>query len=145
MNLTDLRPPKGAKTKRKRVARGGKLGKTAGRGANGQNSRSGGGKARGFEGGQTPWYQRLPKFRGFNNVFREEFQIVSLSELDKIEDSKEVTIDLLYKMNLIKRLDRPVKILANGTISKALTVKVSAFSKSAKEAIESAGGKAEVI
>ncbi len=145
MNLTSLRPPRGSRTKRKRVARGGKLGKTATRGANGQNSRSGGGKYPGFEGGQTPWYQRLPKFRGFNNKFREEYQIVSLDELDRIEDAKEVTIELLHKNNLVKRIDKPVKILANGKISRALTVKVSAFSRKAKEAIESAGGKAEVI
>lgn len=145
MKLTDIRSPKGCRKKRKRVARGGKLGKTATRGANGQNSRSGGGKAPGFEGGQTPWYQRIPKFRGFNNKFRQENQIVSLEELEKIQDEKEITIDLLHKKRIIKRLDQPVKILANGKITRAITVRASSFSKGAREAIESAGGKAEVI
>lgn len=145
MKLTDLRTPAGAHKKRKRVCRGGKLGKTGTRGANGQNCRSGGGKGPGFEGGQTPWYQRLPKFRGFNNKFREEYQIVTLSDLEKIKDAKEVTVSVLHEKNLIKSPDKPVKVLANGTISKALVVKVSAFSEKAKEAIESAGGKAEVI
>lgn len=145
MNLSDIRPPKGARKKRKRVARGGKLGKTATRGANGQNSRSGAGKQPGFEGGQTPWYQRLPKFRGFNNIFKEEYQIVGLDQLDKIEDTKEVTLETLLEKKLIKCLDKPVKVLANGAINKALTVRANKFSKSAREAIEAAGGKAEVI
>jgi large subunit ribosomal protein L15 len=145
MKLTDLKPSPGAHKKRKRVARGGKLGKTATRGSNGQNSRSGGGKGPTFEGGQTPWYQRLPKYRGFNNIFKEKFQIVKLSDLEKLEDVKEVTIDLLYERNVIKSLQKPVKVLASGKITKALTVKVSMFSQAAREAIEAAGGKAEVI
>ncbi len=145
MKLCDLRPPKGAKKRRKRVARGGKLGKTATRGYNGQNSRSGGGKGPGFEGGQTPWYQRLPKFRGFTNIFRTEYQIVSLEELNYIEDVDEITPEVLEEVGLVKDATKPIKILKNGEIKKAVHVKVTAYSKAAKEAIEAAGGKAEVI
>lgn len=146
MNLSDLKPDAGARKNRKRVARGGKLGKTATRGANGQNSRSGGGKPPGFEGGQTPWYQRLPKFRGFKNKFREEYQIVSLFDLDAfVEEVKEINPEILWEAGLIKSPDKPVKILANGEITRPLTVLASKFSKKAKEAIEAAGGKAEVI
>ena len=145
MKLTDIVPPEGARRKRKRVGRGGKWGKTCARGYNGQNSRSGGGKGPGFEGGQTPWYMRLPKFRGFNNIFRQEYSIVSLDDLDIVTGTKVIDPDVLVQVGLIKNTDQPVKILANGTISKALTVKAHKFSESAKKAIEEAGGKAEVI
>ncbi|MFP4497298.1 MAG: 50S ribosomal protein L15 [Vulcanimicrobiota bacterium] len=145
MDLTSLKPPKGAKKRSKRVGRGGKLGKTCTRGSNGQNCRSGGGKGPGFEGGQTPWYARLPKFRGFKNKFKQEFQLVSLRDLDTIEGTEEITPEVMYQVNLINNIDQPVKVLANGKITKALTVKATKFSKSAKEAIEAAGGKAEVI
>lgn len=145
MKLNSIKPPKGARKARRRVGRGGKFGKTCARGSNGQGCRSGGGKGPGFEGGQTPWYQRIPKFRGFNNIFREEYQIVSLEDLEKMGKVKEVNPQVLYEAGLIKSVDRPVKVLANGEIKKALVVKVSKFSNSAKEAIEKAGGKAEVI
>jgi len=145
MRLTDLRSPEGSKRKRRRVARGGKLGKTATRGANGQNSRSGPGKGPAFEGGQTPWYKRLPKFRGFNNIFKEEFQIVTLSDLDGITEFDEITPETLYAVGIIKTPDKPVKVLANGQLRKKLNVKVSKFSENARKAIEAAGGKAEVI
>jgi large subunit ribosomal protein L15 len=145
MNLTDLRSPEGSRRQRKRVARGGKWGKTSTRGSNGQNSRSGGGKGPGFEGGQSPWYLRLPKYKGFNNIFKTEYQIVNLEDIDSFEEIEEITPEILYAVNLIKNPDKPVKILAKGSITKKLTIKASKFSKSAKEAIEAAGGKAEVI
>lgn len=145
MKLTGLKPPTGAKKDRKRVGRGGKFGKTCTRGSNGQNCRSGGGKGPSFEGGQTPWYRRLPKFRGFNNIFKEEYQIVSLGDLEFFEDFTEITPEILHETGLIKNPAKPVKILANGKISKSLTIKASKFSLSAKEAIEAAGGRAEVI
>jgi large subunit ribosomal protein L15 len=145
MKLTDIVPPQGTMKKRKRVGRGGKWGKTCSRGYNGQNSRSGGGKGPGFEGGQTPWYMRLPKFRGFNNIFRQEYSIISLDDLDIIEGTTVIEPEVLVQVGLIKNTDKPIKVLANGAISKALTVKAHKFSESAKKAIEEAGGKAEVI
>lgn len=145
MKLNELSSPKGARSKSKRVGRGGKWGKTCCRGANGQNSRSGGGKGPGFEGGQTPWFLRLPKFRGFKNPFREEYQIVNLRDLERLDDINEVNPMVLYENNMIKDPDKPVKILANGAIDKALTIRATKFSKGAKKAIEEAGGKAEVV
>ena len=145
MKLTDLRPPKGTVHRRKRVGRGGKLGKTCCRGFNGQNCRSGGGKGPGFEGGQTPWYMRLPKFRGFKNRNRKEYQIVCLDDLDIIEGTKEITPEILFKLDLIKKKNEPVKVLGNGEVKKPIFVKAHKFSRSAKQAIEEAGGKAEVI
>lgn len=145
MKLTDLKPAPGSKTRRKRVGRGGKWGKTCTRGSNGQNCRSGGGKGPGFEGGQTPWYKRLPKFRGFNNKFREENQLVSLDQLDRLEDFEEITPQVLHQAGIINDPDKPIKVLANGQINRAVTVRVTGFSKNAQKAIEAAGGKAEVI
>lgn len=146
MKLTELKPPKGTRKKAKRVGRGGKLGGTCCRGANGQNSRSGGGKGPGFEGGQTPWYMRLPKFRGFKNaLFRKEYDIISLDDLDIIEGTDVIDPEVLFQVGLIKKPDRPIKVLADGEINKPLTVKAHKFSKNAKKAIEEAGGKAEVI
>lgn len=145
MKLTDVKPPKGTTRKSKRVCRGGKWGKTGARGSNGQNSRSGGSKGRGFEGGQTPWYMRLPKFRGFKNRFKKEYQIISLDDLDIIEGTDIIDPQILQQVGLIKCADLPVKVLGDGELSKSLTVKLHKFSKSAREAIEEAGGKVEVI
>lgn len=140
-----IKPNAGARKRRRRVCRGGKLGKTGGRGFNGQNSRSGGTKGPGFEGGQTPWYRRLPKYRGFKNHFRTEYVEVSLKDLDTFDEGATVTPEALVEKQIIKSVKKPIKVLANGEISKKLTVALHAFTKSAKEAIEGAGGKTEVI
>ncbi len=144
MQPNEISANPGATKSRKRVGRGGKKGTFAGRGMNGQNSRSGGGKGPAFEGGQTPWYRRLPHYRGFKYPFRTEYAIVSLSTLDKRYDENE-TVDVvsLVAKNVIKNAKSPVKVLGNGNLSKALTVAVDAVSASAKEAIEKAGGKVE--
>ena len=146
MNLSDLRPAKGARKSRKRVGRGhGCHVKTAGRGSNGQNARSGGGKGPGFEGGQTPWYRRLPKFRGFKNPDRVIFQIVTLSDLNQFEAGSVVTPEAIIERGVVSRSNRPFKVLNNGSIDRALTVQLHAFTASAREAIEAAGGKVEVL
>jgi large subunit ribosomal protein L15 len=119
--------------------------KTGGRGQKGQSSRSGGTKAPGFEGGQTPWYRRLPKFRGFKNPFRTEYAEVALGSLEVFEEGQTVTPELLRERGLIKNLNRPVKVLGNGTLSRKLTVALHAFTATARAAIEEAGGKVEVI
>ena len=119
-------------------------GKTSGRGQKGQNARSGGGVRLGFEGGQTPLFRRLPK-RGFTNINRKEYAIVNLDALNRFEDGTEVTPELLLETGVISRLKSGVKILGKGQIEKKLTVKAHKFSSSAKEAIEAAGGKTEVI
>lgn len=146
MDANDLRSPKGARHARKRVARGhGCHVKTAGRGSNGQSSRSGGTKAPGFEGGQTPWYRRLPKFKGFKNPFRTVYTEVAVGSLDRFEDGAEVTPETLVECGLIRNLNNPVKILNNGTISHKLVVVAHAFTAGARAAIEEAGGKVEEI
>lgn len=146
MKLHELKPAEGSRHKRKRVGRGigSGLGKTSGRGHKGQNARSGGGVRPGFEGGQTPLFQRLPK-RGFHNFNRKEYAIVNLEQLNRFEDGTEVTPELLLETRVIRKLKSGVKILGKGTVEKKLTVKAHKFSKSAKEAIESAGGNVEVI
>jgi large subunit ribosomal protein L15 len=145
MELHTLKPPAGAKKTRKRVGRGSGsgLGKTSGRGHKGAGARSGFKHKRGHEGGQMPLHRRLPK-RGFTNIFRTEFQVVNLSSLSKLE-AGDITSEGLKKAGLIAKLSEPVKILGNGSVDKAYNVKAHAFSKSAKEKIEAAGGKAEVI
>ena len=145
MELHDLKPAEGSKKTRKRVGRGtgSGLGKTSGRGHKGQGQRSGRKKIRGMEGGQMPLARRLPK-RGFTNIFRKEIQIVNLGDLDRCE-SGEINNQILKGVDLIKKDNIPVKILGNGTIEKAFTIKVAAFSKSAVSKIEAAGGKTEVI
>lgn len=146
MKLHELKSPVGSRKGRKRVGRGpgSGWGTTAGRGDNGQNSRSGGGTRPGFEGGQMPLIRRIPK-RGFKNPFTKHYNVINLNRLNIFEEGTEVTEDLLLEKQVIsKRLDG-VKILGNGVIEKALTVKVSKFSKSASEKIEAAGGKAEVL
>ncbi|MFZ2258953.1 MAG: 50S ribosomal protein L15 [Clostridiaceae bacterium] len=146
MKLHELKSPEGSRKAPKRVGRGtgSGLGRNSGKGEKGQNSRSGGGVRPGFEGGQMPLFRRLPK-RGFTNPFSKHFNAINLDRLNIFEDGTEVTEQLLLEKRVIsKRLDG-VKILGNGTIEKALTVKVSKFSKSASEKIEAAGGKAEVL
>ena len=146
MKLHELQPAPGSRKERTRVGRGigsGK-GKTSGRGQKGQTARSGGGVRLGFEGGQTPLFRRLPK-RGFTNINRKEYAIVNLDALNRYEDGTEVTPELLLETGVISRLKSGVKILGKGQIEKKLTVKAHKFSSSAKEAIEAAGGKTEVI
>jgi len=138
IDLSNLAPNPGAKKKAKRVGRGDT---TAGKGTKGQKARSGGAKPRWFEGGQMPLYRRLPK-RGFKNPFRKEYQVVNLDRLNALFDKgAEVDREALRAKGLIKKADKPVKILARGEINKPLTVKVDAVSASAKEKIEAAGGK----
>ncbi len=147
MKLHTVKPNPNATKTRKRVGRGpgSGTGKTAGRGENGQNSRSGGGVRIGFEGGQTPLFRRLPK-RGFSNArFKKVYAIMNLDDLNKFEDGAEITPEILKNMGLVKNTLDGLKILGNGTLEKKLTVKANKFSKTAKEQIEKLGGKAEVI
>ena len=147
MNLHDLKPARGSKTKKRRVGRGTGSGRgyTSGRGANGQNSRSGGQVRPTFEGGQTPLFRRLPK-RGFTNVFKKVFNEVNVFQLNRFDEGEEVTPAKLLEIGVIDKIEKSgVKILGSGNIDVSLTVKANAFSSSAKEKIEEAGGKAEVI
>ncbi len=147
MKLHQLSPAPGSTSERKRIGRGpaSGQGKTAGKGHKGQKARAGRGMRPGFEGGQMPLQRRIPK-RGFNNIFAKEIAIVNLSALDaKFEDGAVVDIDALIASGLVKKQLDGVKVLGNGEITKKLTVKVNAFSESAKAKIEAAGGKAEVI
>lgn len=146
MKLHELKANPGARSTRKRVGRGhgSGLGKTSGKGHKGQNARSGGGVAPGFEGGQTPIYRRLPK-RGFTNFTRKEYVGVNLELLNRFEDGMEVTPEILAETGLVKKQLNGIKILGEGKLEKKLVVKAHKFSKTAKEAIEQAGGSAEVI
>ncbi|MFW6264510.1 MAG: 50S ribosomal protein L15 [Bacillota bacterium] len=147
MNLHDLKPEAGSKKKRRRKGRGVGSGRgyTSGRGANGQNARSGGGVRPTFEGGQTPLFRRLPK-RGFNNIFKKVYNEINLYQLNRFAENEEVTAEKLIESGLIDNLAKSgVKILGDGEVEKALVVKANAFTKSAKEKIEAAGGKAEVV
>ena len=137
---------KAPRQNRNRVGRGpgSGNGKTSGRGQNGQNSRSGGGVRLGFEGGQTPLARRLPK-RGFTNFNRKEYAIVNVETLNRFEEGTTVNVALLLEKGIIKKELSGLKVLGNGELTKKLTVEAVKFSKSAKEAIEKAGGKAEVI
>jgi large subunit ribosomal protein L15 len=141
----DLRPSPGATHSKKRLGRGpgSGHGKTAGRGNKGQKSRSGYRHQRGFEGGQMPLHRRVPK-RGFTNIFRIEYDIVNISDLDRFEAGAAVTPDALAGMRLARKT-RPVKILGDGAITRALTVSAHKFSAGARAAIEAAGGRCEVI
>ena len=145
MRLQELSPAKGSTAIRKRVGRGtgSGWGKTAGKGNKGQNARSGGGVRPGFEGGQMPLQRRVPK-RGFNNIFATKYAIINLSDLEKFEDGSEVNAETLLKAKVIKKVYDGVKVLGDGEITKKLNVTAAKFSKSAKEKIEKAGGKAEV-
>ena len=144
--LNQLKPVEGARHSKKRLGRGigSGLGKTAGKGTKGQNSRSGGGVRPGFEGGQLPLFQRLPK-RGFHNHFRVEYEVVNLSQLNAFNDGDVVTEELLIKKGFFKETTNGIKILGKGELTKKLTVKANKFSASAKKAIEDLGGTAEVI
>ena len=147
MKLHELSPVAGSKKDAKRIGRGhgSGWGKTAGKGHKGQKARAGHGMRPGFEGGQMPLQRRLPK-RGFNNIFAKEIVIVNLGTLDKkFDNGATVDTEALVKAGIIKNSFDGVKILSNGTLTKSLTVKANAFSKSAKEKIEAAGGKAEVV
>lgn len=146
MELKDLKPAEGSKRNRKRVGRGPASGngKTAGRGMNGQKSRAGGGKGAGFEGGQTPLARRLPKLPGFRNFNRVEYVPVNVSRLDaKFNAGDLVDADTLYVAGIIKNTTDPIKVLGDGEITKALTVRVDKVSASAKAKIEAVGGKVE--
>ncbi len=146
MSLHDLTPEKGTTRTAKRKGRGPGTGngKTAGRGHKGQKSRSGGGVRIGFEGGQMPLARRVPK-RGFNNIFAKPLVAVNVSALNIFEDGAKIGSEELLSAGVISKCPYGVKILGNGTITKKLTILASAFSESAKEKIEAAGGKAEVI
>lgn len=145
MKMHEVGPAYGATTERKRVGRGtgSGLGKTSGKGHKGQKARTGGSIRRGFEGGQTPLYRRLPK-RGFNNHFAKEYALVNVSDLEVFENDTTVTADLLMNEGLIKKELDGVKVLGNGELTKKLTVVASKFSKSAEEKIKAVGGKIEV-
>jgi len=144
--LNELKPVPGARHAKKRVGRGtgSGHGKTAGKGNKGQNARSGGGVRPGFEGGQIPLFQRLPK-RGFKNINRKEYAIVNLCDLNIFDNGTVVTPDLLIDAKIIKDIKSGVKILGCGTLEKKLTIKAHKFSASASEEIKKAGGTAEVI
>ena len=147
MKLHELRAVPGAKKAPKRKGRGTATGqgKTAGRGMNGQYSRSGGGTRPGFEGGQMPLYRRIPK-RGFTNIWRTEYSILNVDDLNRFEAGAVVTPDMLKEAGLVKQMKNGgIKILGNGELEKNITIQAHKFSKSAIEKIESAGGKAEVI
>ena len=146
MELKDLRPAEGSRHARKRVGRGGGsgTGKTAGRGLNGQKSRAGGGKGAGFEGGQTPLARRLPKLPGFTNINRVEYVPVNVKLLEeRFESGDVVDRDSLVAKNIIKSYEDMVKVLGDGDLTKALTVKVDKVSATAQAKIEAAGGKVE--
>ena len=146
MKLHELKSTEGSRKKRKRGGKGmaTENGKTSGRGHKGQNARSGGGTRPGFEGGQLPLFQRLPK-RGFTNIHRKEYVIVNLETLNRFDEGVEVTPELLLEEGIVSKLKAGVKVLGNGSLDKKLTVKAHKFSASAKEAIEAAGGQTEVI
>jgi large subunit ribosomal protein L15 len=146
MKLHELKPAEGSRKERNRVGRGigSGNGKTSGRGHKGQNSRSGGGVRPGFEGGQNPIFRRLPK-RGFTNPTRKQFSIVNLDTLNKFAEGTEVTPELLIETGTVKNVKDGIKILGNGKLEQKLTVKANKFSESAVKAIETAGGKTEVI
>src|SRR4030042_777974 len=140
----ELRPPKGSKHARKRVGRGNASGHGtySGRGLKGQKARSGRKPRLGFEGGQTRLIKRLPRRRGFTNIFRTEYSAVNLRDLERFEAGTEVTPELLKQVGVVRSLRRPVKVLASGELTKALAVKVHKFSTTAKEKIEAGGGSA---
>ncbi len=146
MRLHDLRPAEGSTKSRKRVGRGpgSGLGTTAGRGMNGQNSRSGGGVRPGFEGGQMPLFRRIPK-RGFNNKFKKQWTIVNVELLNNFEDGTEITPELLLESGVVSKINYGIKVLGDGELNKKLTVRANKFTQSAITKIEAAGGKAEVI
>lgn len=147
MKLHELKPAKGAVRSTKRLGRGTATGqgKTSGRGQKGQWSRSGGGVRVGFEGGQMPLSRRLPK-RGFTNIFAKEYTEVNVKDLNRFENGTEITAELLKSTKVISKIAKDgIKILGEGELEKALTVKAARFTASAQEKIEKAGGKAELV
>lgn len=147
MKLHELKPAEGAVKSRKRLGRGTATGqgKTAGRGQKGQKSRSGGGVRVGFEGGQMPLYRRLPK-RGFTNIFKKQYTEVNVELLNRFENGTEVTAELLKSTGAVSKIEKDgIKILGQGNLEKAVTVKAAKFTASAQEKIEKAGGKAELV
>ena len=146
MKLNELKATEGARSTKKRTGRGlgSGNGKTSGKGQKGQNSRSGGGVAIGFEGGQTPFFKRMPK-RGFTNFTRKEYAIVNVEDLNKFDDGVTVDFAAVKAAGLVKKELDGLKVLGNGKLEKKLTVKAAKFSASAKKAIEEAGGTAEVL
>ena len=147
MRQDELSPPPGSKKSRKRVGRGNgsRHGTYSGRGCNGQKSRAGYNMPRGFEGGQLPLIRRLPRKRGFTNIFRIEYSLVNVGELSMFEVGGEVTPESLVKAGVVKSLRHPIKVLAEGDINHPLTVKAHRFSAAAKAKIEAAGGKVEEV
>lgn len=147
MKLHDLKPNIGSKKNRKRVGRGygSGTGKTSGRGTKGQNARAGGGVPLWHQGGDTPYFRRMPKKPGFRNFNRVEYQEVNLEYLSAFRKDSEVTPEILREVDLIETLSRPVVILGRGELKKPLKVKAHRFSRKAKEKIEKAGGTIEVI
>ena len=146
MYINDLSPVTGSTHVDKRKGRGHATGngKTAGRGHKGQKARSGGGTRIGFEGGQMPLARRIPK-RGFNNIFAKPLEIINLSALNKFEDGETVNAEALLAKGILSKCEYGFKVLGNGSVTKKVTVQAAAFSQAAKDAIEAAGGKAEVI
>ena len=147
MRQDELSPAPGSRRNRKRTGRGDGSGHGtySGRGVKGQKSRAGFSRKRGFEGGQLPLIKRLPRKRGFTNIFRMEYSLVNIGMLDRFEAGSEVTPQRLLEAGVVKSLGKPVKILARGDISQPLSVKANAFSAAAKAKIEAAGGKVEEI
>jgi large subunit ribosomal protein L15 len=146
MRIEDIGPAEGSTKNRKRVGRGvgSGHGKTACKGHKGQKARSGGTKGAGFEGGQMPLQRRVPK-RGFTNIFKKEYAIVNLDTIEALKDEAVITPELLIEKGVIKKMKDGLKVLANGSIKRSVTIKANAFSASASEKIEAAGGKTEVI
>jgi large subunit ribosomal protein L15 len=146
MKLSDLRPADGAKTAKKRVGRGkgSGLGKTAGKGHKGLKARSGGGVKPGYEGGQMPMQRRLPK-RGFTNIFRKEYAIIQVKDLNVFEAGTVVDAELICACGLVKDFKNGIKLLANGELTRPLTVKVDKASKAASDKVTAAGGTLEVV
>ena len=145
MNLSDIRPPKGQTHAKKRIGRGmgSGHGKTSARGHKGQHACTGFSQKRGFEGGQMPLHRRLPK-RGFTNIFKKQYAIVNLNQLEKLE-GETFSVDSLLASGVIKKLHDGLKVLGTGQLTRKITVEAHQFSKSAVEKIEKAGGKAQVI
>lgn len=146
MRIQDLKPEEGSKKKNKRVGRGigSGHGKTSCKGHKGQKARSGGTKGAGFEGGQMPLQRRLPK-RGFNNYFAKEYVVVNLKDIAKIKDTDVITPEVLLDKGIIKDIKDGIKILGDGELKRAVTIKAKVFSSSASSKIAAAGGKAETI
>ncbi|MDP2859530.1 MAG: 50S ribosomal protein L15 [Bacillota bacterium] len=144
--IDEVGPVPGSTKTRRRVGRGigSGLGKTSGRGHKGQKARAGGGKGPSFEGGQMPLTRRLPK-HGFTNIFKTEYVLVNVEDLNDFDAGAEVSPDLLLETGMVRKIKDGLKVMGGGTLEKALTVRAHKFTRSAKEKIEAAGGKAEVI